>query len=106
MLLKQAERQPQYNAGNGSYQRNHIAFHHEDVRDEPVACSEIAQGFHIVALVDDEHGQRADYIEAGYQQDECQEKVGDKFFYLHDAECVGLLFVAVLNAELVSQMFF
>ena len=78
----------------------------EDADDLCILRPEVAQGAYVVFLVDDEHGDGADDVEAGYQEDEGEEEVGDELLHFHDAEHVFLLFVAVLHGEVFAQQGF
>ena len=59
----------------------------------------MAQGFDVVALVDDEHGHGPDNVETGHEDDKRQEEIGHGLLNLHDAEGVGVLLVAVAHGE-------
>lgn len=65
-LLDEAEQQSQHNADYRSDEGNHTPLEQEDAYYQLVAGSQIAQGLHILLLVDDEHRQGTDDIEAGY----------------------------------------
>ena len=62
-----------------------------------VVHTEVAQCHHVVLLLDDEHGERADDVETRHDEDEGEEDIGDELFDLHDAESVFLLFIAVFH---------
>ena len=94
-LLEPAEQQSQANAQQRAQGRYHAALEEEDALDLAVVGPQTAQGLHVLLLVDDEHGERADDVEAGHDEDEGKEDVGHDLLYLHDLEGVGLLFEAV-----------
>ena len=102
-LLQPAEQQSQGDACDGTEGGYHTAFEEEYLSDLSVVGAKVAQGGDVVLLVDNEHGQRADDVEAGHDEDEGQEDVGEELFNLHDAERVGLLLVAVEHAEAVAS---
>ena len=101
-LLGPAEQQANDNAYHGTQCRDEPAFEQEDAGYLAVGGTQVAQRHHIVALINDEHGERADDVEAGHHEDERQEDVGNQLFYLHDLKCVVLLLKAVLHTETVS----
>ena len=63
-LLKPAEQKADENACHGSYGGYHAALEEEDAHYLLVACTEITKGEHVVLLVDDEHRDAADDVEA------------------------------------------
>ena len=103
LLLQPAEEQSHDDAHDGSDGRDEPPLEQEDGRHLAVAGAEGTQRLHVVALVDDEHRERADDVEAGNEQDEGEEDVGDEFLDLHDAERVLLLFVAVEHAVAFAE---
>ena len=94
-LLNPAEQQSDENADDGADGRYHAALEQEYLGDLFVVGSQVAQRHHIVFLVDHQHRERTDDVEAGHDEDERQEDIGNEFLYFHDAEGVFLLFVAV-----------
>ena len=94
-LLQPAEQQSECNADECSSGGDHTSFEEEDTAYLTVCRTEIAQRDDIILLVDDEHGERTDDVEARHHEYECQEQVGKEFLYAHDVEGVGLLLVAV-----------
>ena len=56
----------------------------------------------VVLLVDDEHRERGDDVEARHNEYEREEHVGEHLLYLHDAERVRLLLETVEHAELLA----
>ena len=102
-LLQETQQQPQYNPGNCSEHRNQPPFKKEDTGYQPVVGAQIAQRFRILALIQYQHGQRTDNIEAGNCKYKGKEQVGDEFLNLHDTEYIRLLLVAVLHDEAVAQ---
>lgn len=57
LLLEQAQEQSDANADERANDRYHSALEEEDPGNLLVGGAEVAQGSHIVLLVDDEHGQ-------------------------------------------------
>ena len=55
-------------------------------------------------LVNDEHGERADDVEARYEEDESEEDVRDELLNLHNLEGVFLLLIAVKHLIAVTQL--
>ena len=100
-----AKQQPEHDAGQCAEAGNQPAFEKENADDLVVLGTQVAQGAHIVFLVDDEHGHGADDVETGHEENEGEEEVGDEFFHFHDAEHVGLLLVAVFHGEAVAKDF-
>ena len=100
LLLQPAEEQSHDDAHDGSDGRDEPPLEQEDGRHLAVAGTEGTQRLHVVALVDDEHRERADDVEAGHDEDEGEEDVGDELFDLHDAEGVVLLLIAVADVVL------
>ena len=103
LLLYPAQKQAEKDAQKGSCRTNHPAFEDEDAADVIVVGSHRMKGFHIGLLVDHQHGERADNVEARHKQDEGEEEIGDELLDAHDAEDVFLLFVAVLHQEPLAQ---
>ena len=85
---------------------NHPSFEEEDSGDLLVAGSQVAQRGHVFLLVDDEHGERPDDVEACHDEDEREEDVCEVFLYPHDFVCVGLLLIPVLHAVFVAGNLF
>jgi len=54
-----------------------------------------AQGGHVLLLLNHQHGEGADDVEGGHEEDEGQEEVSNELLDLHNAKGVLLLFVAV-----------
>ena len=102
-LLQETQQQPQYNPGNCSEHRNQPPFKKEDTGYQPVVGAQIAQRLRILALIQYQHGQRTDNIEAGNRKYKGKEQVGDEFLNLHDTEYIRLLLVAVLHDEAIAQ---
>ena len=69
----------------------------------------MTQGLSIIAFLYDEHGERRDDVEAGYEHDEGEKDISDEFLHVHDVEHVGLLLHAVEHlvaiAHNVAQLF-
>ena len=65
-LLNPAGQQSDENADDGADSLYHAALEQEYLGDLFVVGSQVAQRHHIVLLVDDEHRERADDIEAGH----------------------------------------
>ena len=103
LLLNEAEGETHRYADDGADEAYHAAFDHEDVAYLLVAGTEVAERDDILLLVDDEHGQRAYDVEAGYHEDERKEDVGDELLDLHDLERVLLLLIAVEHQHLVAK---
>ena len=99
LLLQPAEQQAQENANDSAQKRDEATLEEEDTRYLAVGGAEVAQRDDVVALVDDEHGEGADDVETGYDEDEGEEDVGHELLDLHDAEGVVLLLVAVVDVE-------
>ena len=97
--LEPAEEQPQEDARHRSDGGNHAALVEKDAHNGALRSAKVAQGLDVVALVDDKHGHRTDNVETGHEDDERQEEIGHGFLYLHDAEGLGVLFVAVAHGE-------
>ena len=95
LLLQPAEEQSDKDANDGTNERDETALEKEDVGDLAVGGTEVSQRHHVVALVDDEHRQRANDVEAGHHKNERKKNVADEFLNLHDAERVVLLLIAV-----------
>ena len=96
-LLQPTEQQPHHDAHHGSEGADEPPLEEEDARYLAVAGTHSAQRLHVVALVDDEHRETADDVEARHDEDEREEDVGDELLDLHDAEGVVLLLIAVAN---------
>ena len=95
--MQPAEQEPEECAYDGSGDGDEASLYHEYAAYEGVGRSEASQCRHIVLLVYHEHRERADDVEAGYDEDEREEEVCQDFLYLHDAVGVLLLLVAVLD---------
>lgn len=102
-LLKKAKQQPQHDASQCTECGNQTTLKEEDFGNQTVVSTKVPQGLHILALVQNQHGQGAYHIEARDSQDKGKEKIGDELLYFHDAEHVGLLLIAVLHGEVVAQ---
>ena len=55
----------------------------------------MAKGVHVITLIDNEHREAADDIEAGHEGNESQEEEGKEFLDFHHVKSALLLFVAV-----------
>ena len=72
LLLQPAKQQSDSDSDDCSQQRNHPALHHEDAADLMLVRTQIPQRDGILLLVNDEHRERTDDVEAGNHQDERQ----------------------------------
>ena len=68
----------------------------------PIARTQIAQGHNIIALINNEHRERAYHIETCNHQDEGKKQVRNKLFYLHYTIGICLLLVTVLYQEIIT----
>ena len=59
----------------------------------------MAKRGHVIALVDNQHRETTDNIEACHKRNEGQEEEGKEFFDLHHIESALLLLVAVHDFE-------
>ena len=96
-LLQPAQQQAERNARHGAQQGYDAAFVEEDAVNLPARSAEVAQGEHVGALVDDEHGHRPDDVEAGHEEDEGEKEVGHHLLDVHDVEHFLLLLEAVVH---------
>ena len=105
LLLDEAEQEADDDTHHCTGDGNHATLEEEDAGYLAVGGAEIAEGDHIVFLVDDEHGERAHDVEARHNEDEGEEDVGEELLYLHDFEGVVLLLKAVLDGVAVAGDF-
>ena len=103
LLLQQTEQKTQTDAEHSTYDAYQPSFKDEHLLDKRLTRSKTAQYLRIVLLVDDEHRKGAYDIEACHDEDEGEKDVRHQFLYLHDAERVCLLLVAVEHLELVAR---
>ncbi len=101
-LLQPAEQESQEYADDGTYCRYQAAFKEEHGSNLPVGGTHVPQRRHVVFLFYDEHRQRTDDVEARHHKDEGEEDVSQNLLYLHYAERVSLLFVAVEHTVFVA----
>ena len=94
-LLNPAKEKPEGDADDGTDEAYHAAFYHEDATNLMLVGTQVSEGDGVLLLVDDEHGEGADDVEAGDEENEGEEDVGDEFLNLHDLESVFLLLIAV-----------
>lgn len=74
----------------------------KDTHYLPIARTQIAQGHNIIALINNEHRERAYHIETCNHQDEGKKQVRNKLFYLHYTIGICLLLVTVLYQEIIT----
>ena len=101
-LLNPAEQEADGNADESTDGRDKATLEEENAGDDLVGGAEVAQGDDVILLVDDEHGERADDVEAGHDEDKGEEDVGNELLNLHDLEGLVLLLKAVLDVEIVT----
>lgn len=99
VLLEEAEGDAEDDAEDGAAAADEPAFEGEDVFNQRIRGSEIAQGGDFGGFIDHQHGEGADDVEGGDEQDEDDEEVGDPLLDLHDAVGVGLLLVLRENTQ-------
>lgn len=99
LLLEQAEAQAHQHAHHGTDEGDDAAFVEEDAHDGALVGAQVAQGGDVVALFDDEHGRRADDVEAGHEHDEREEEVGNRLLDLHHVEGLAVLLKAVQHGK-------
>lgn len=102
LLLQPAQQQTESCADNSADNGDETAFNEEYLPYQTVRCSKIPQCPDIVLLIDDEHRERTDDVEAGYDKDEREEDIGDNLLNLHYAERVLLLLEPVFHDILVA----
>ena len=102
-LLHKAKRDADSYAHDGAQERNHTSFVEEDAANQTLAGAHTAQHLHIVFLLDDEHGERADYVKQSDGKDEGEDEKGHPFLDLHHAERRFLLLETVFYAEVLAQ---
>ena len=86
-----------------SRMRPNVSFVEEDAANQTLAGAHTAKHLHIVFLLDDEHGERADYVKQGDGEDEGEDEKGHPFLDLHHAERRFLLLETVFYAEVLAQ---
>ena len=75
-LLEAAQQYSQGHARQSAEAHDQPPFAQEDAPHQPRVRPEVAERLHVVALLDHEHGQRADQVEAGQDEDERQQLDG------------------------------
>ncbi len=103
MLLKKANNQPHHKPNACPECRDEPTFVEENATYLLVGCAEVAEDESVLLLINHQHGERTHYIERSNQENKHKQQGREQFLYLHDAEEVGLLFVAVLHPEVVAE---
>ena len=101
--LSPAQCQATYDAQQGSNAGDEPPFEEEDLTNLAVVGSEGAQGGDIFLLLNHQHGEGADDVEGGDEENEREEEVGNELLDLHNAEGVCLLLIAVLNEVALAE---
>ena len=95
-LLQPAKQKTQNDSHHSAQQADEAAFVHEDSANVAIVRTQAAERLHIGLLVNHEHGQGTDDVEAGHQKDEGEKKIGNQLLHPHDTEHILLLFIAVV----------
>ena len=102
LLLQPAEQQTQPDAYHGTYHGYHSSLKKEDMRYLLIVGTQISQRHHIVLLVDNQHRERTDDVEACHHQDKGQEDIRHQFLYLHNLERILLLLEPIKHLVFVA----
>ena len=97
MLLAEAEEHTENESAERTQRRDEPTLQEEDAADSGFIGTEVRKDADVLALVEDEHRERTNQIEAGDEQDENHQQHGQPFLHSQNAEEIGLLLVAVEN---------